>query len=101
MILKEDVPKDVKVLPGRFILFVKSDRNNGEFCEAGSVIEGHRDRLKKMKVHLSQTLQPSSKRMILAIATSHSFDIWTADVRRSHLRSKTRWKETFLLTSSR
>lgn len=49
IILKEDVSRDANVLPGCFVLFIKSKKDNREVCKARFVIEGHRDRFKKKR----------------------------------------------------
>ena len=37
--------------------------------------------------HSLKTLQPSSIRLLLALASIHGFDAWTADVRQAYLQS--------------
>ena len=87
VILKEDIPKDANILPGRFLLSLKSTEDNNVKYKARYVIGGHRDRLKHMMVHSTSTLQPSSIRLLLALAIVHGFDIWTSDVRQAYLQS--------------
>lgn len=80
VILTEDVPQDGNVLPGRFVLAIKSTEDGMTKYKARYVIGGHRDRLKHMMVHTTSTLQPQSIRFLLALAAIHGFDIWTSDV---------------------
>lgn len=80
-ILKEDIPEDANVLPGRFVLSIKSAQDGSQRYKARFVIGGNRDKLKRLMVHSSQTLQPSSIRLTLTLALIHNFDIWTLDVR--------------------
>ena len=87
VILKEDIPPDGNVLPGRFVLAIKSKEDGEINFKARYVIGGHRDKLKKMMVHLSQTLQPSSIRLLLGLAALHGFDVWTSDVRQAYIQS--------------
>lgn len=87
VILKEDIPPDGNVLPGRFVLAIKSTEDGEVKFKARYVIGGHRDRLKNMMVHSVQTLQPSSIRLLLALAAMHGFDVWTSDVRQAYLQS--------------
>ena len=87
VILREEIPKDANVLPGRFVLALKSTEDNNVKYKARYVIGGHRDRLKHMMVHSTSTLQPASIRLLLALATVHGFDIWTSDVRQAYLQS--------------
>ena len=87
VILREEIPKDVNVLPGRFVLALKSTEDGEIKHKARYVIGGHRDRLKHMMVHSTSTLQPSSIRLLLALAAIHGFDVWTSDVRQAYLQS--------------
>lgn len=55
----EDITPDANVLPGRFVLAVKT--NDGVIKhKARFVIGGHRDKMKRMIVHSSQNIQPST-----------------------------------------
>jgi len=85
VILREDVPSDANVLPGRFVLAIKSTEDGKIKHKARYLIGGHRDRLKHMVIHLASTLQPQSIRLLLALAAIHGFDIWTSDVRQAHI----------------
>ena len=87
VILKEDLPADANVLPGRFVLALKSTVDGKIFHKARFVIGGHRDRLKNFMVHSSQTLQPSSIRLLLALASIFGFQVWTSDVTQAYLQS--------------
>ncbi len=87
IILREEVPPDGNVLPGRFVLAIKSTEDGQINFKARFVIGGHRDRLKGFMVHSAATLQPQSIRLLLALAVIHGFDIWTSDVRQAYLQS--------------
>ena len=87
IILTEDVPQDGNVLPGRFVLAIKSTDDGKTKYKARYVIGGHWDRLKHMMAHTTSTLQPQSIRLLLALAAIHGFDIWTSDVRQAYLQS--------------
>ena len=54
VVLKEDIPDDANVLPGRFVLALKSDIDGKIIHKARFVIGGHRDKLKNFMVHSSQ-----------------------------------------------
>ena len=43
--------------------------------------------MKQYLVHGAQALQPSSARLILAIAAIHNFDVWSCDVKLAYLQS--------------
>ena len=87
VILREDIPNDANVLPGRFVLTIKSTDDNRAKFKSRYVISGHRDKLKRVMVHSSQTLQPASNRLLLAMASMFGFHVWTADVRQAYLQS--------------
>ena len=87
VVLKEDVPPDGNVLPGRFVLALKSTEDGEIKHKARYVIGGHRDKHKDFMVHSTTTLQPQSIRLLLALASMFGFDVWTADVRQGYLQS--------------
>ncbi|CAN8072966.1 unnamed protein product [Agarophyton chilense] len=87
VILKEDVPIDGNILPGRFVLAIKSTDDGRIKYKTRFVIGGHRDKLKHMMIHSTTTLQPSSIRLLLSLAMSHGFDVWTSDVRQAYLQA--------------
>ena len=87
IMLKEDLPKDANVLPGRFVLAIKSTDDGQVKFKARYVIGGHRDKLKQMMVHSTSTLQPHSIRLLLALSVAFDFPIWTSDIRQAYLQS--------------
>lgn len=87
VILKKEVPPDANILPGRFVLALKSTVVGTVKHKARFLIGGHRDKLKFYMVHSSQTLQPASIRLLLALETFFGFEIWTADVTQAYLQS--------------
>ena len=87
VVIKKDVPPNANVLPGRFVLAIKSTEDNAVKFKARYVIGGHRDRYKNMMVHSATTLQAQSVRLLLAIAAMFDFDVRTSDVRQAYLQS--------------
>ena len=51
------------------------------------VIGVHRDVLKHYMVHGARTVQASSVRLLVALATTLNFDIWSTDVKLTYLQS--------------
>ena len=87
VILKEEIPPDGNVLPGRFVLAIKSTEDDRIKFKARFVIGGHRDKLKKLLVHSSQSIQPASVRLLLTLSAMHGFETWTSDVTQAYLQS--------------
>ena len=87
IILREDVPENANILPGRFVLAIKSTEEGQEKYKARFVMGGHRDKVKNLLVHNLCTLQPQSIRTLLAIALCRGYGIWTADVTQAYLES--------------
>ena len=88
VILREEIPPNGNVLPGRFVLSLKSTEDGEERFMARYVVGGHRDRHKSFMVHTSQTLQLASIRLMLAFASIFDFDVWISDVRQAYLQSE-------------
>ena len=87
VIPRESVPPGANVLPGRFVLAIKSLDTGKVKYKARYVVGGHRDRFKHMMVHSASTLQPQSVRLLLTLAAIHDFDVWTSDVKQAYLQS--------------
>lgn len=87
IVLQEDVTSDSNVLPGRFVLSIKSDNDGFIKWKARFFISGYRDKLKKLMFHASQTLQPLSILPLLTLAAINCFYVWTYDVRQEYLHS--------------
>ena len=85
--LREEIPEDANILPRRFVLAIKSTEDGEVKFKARYIIGCHREKFKVYIVHSSQTLQPASVRLLLALAAIHSFEVWTADVRQAYLQS--------------
>lgn len=74
IILREEIPQDADVLPGRFVLAINSSTDGQIKFKALYVIDGHRDRMKDLMAHNAATLQSQSIRL-LAVATMFGFGI--------------------------
>ena len=75
VIPKQDIPSDANIIPGRFVLAIKSTEDGEVKFKARYVIGDHRDKDKNLTVHTATTLQPQSIRLLLALSNMHDFDI--------------------------
>lgn len=87
VLLREEIPQDANVLPGRFILAIKSAEDGKIKFKARYVSGGHRDRIKDLIVHSAATSQPQSIRILLAVAAMFGFTVWTTAVSQAYLQS--------------
>ena len=85
--LKEELPDGANVLTTIFLLAIKSNANGAIKCKARYVISGNRDKIKHFMLHGAQKLQVSSSRLLVALASVHSFPVWTSDVKLAYLQS--------------
>ena len=84
---REDLRDGANSLTARFVLAIKSTADGRYKYKARYVIGGHRDKLKHYMVHGAQTLQASSARLLLALASSFNFELWTSDIKLAYLQS--------------
>ena len=87
VISRHEVPPNANVLPGRFVLAIKTSDDGRATSKARYVIRGHRDRFKDMMVHSALTLQPQSVRLLLALSAMLDFNTWVSDVKQAYLQS--------------
>lgn len=74
-IVKEsDNPVDTNILSHRFVLTMKSECEKWK-CKAWFVVEGSRDSMRQYIVYQSQTIPPSTIRLILALAAAYSSNL--------------------------
>eukprot|EP00171_Calliarthron_tuberculosum_P008157 IDg8157t1 len=72
---------------GRFILLIKFKEDERVIFKARYDIKGHCDKLKKLMVHSSVKVQPSSIRIISFLAALFELNVWTFDVTQTYLPS--------------
>lgn len=82
-ILKEDVSPGANFLSDRFVLEIKSIQDGKIKFKARFVIGGHHDKLESLMVHFSQTIHPSSIRILLKIVAARRFDVWISSFRQA------------------
>ena len=85
--LKTELPDGANALTARFVLTVKFHADVKTKYKARYVIGGHRDNLKHYLVHVAQTPQASSARLLLALASANSFQVWSSDIKQAYLQS--------------
>jgi hypothetical protein len=71
------------IVPGKFVLAIKNPGMDNEFLKARFVLGGHRDRDK----HSPTTIKKYSVRILLTMAASLEFNIWTIDVNQEYLQA--------------
>lgn len=86
--MKEEIPADANVPPGRLFLSIKSTLHNKRNYKARFVIGSHRDKLKDFMAHPAQVLQPSSIRLLLALPQFKRFRVWSSDVKHAYIQSE-------------
>ena len=86
-ILKEELLDGANALTARFVLAIKSKAGEQVKYKARYAIGGHRDFMKHYILHGAQTLQPSSARLLLALATMYVFAVRSSDVKLAYLQS--------------
>ena len=87
VLLGEELRDGANALTARFVLAIKSNAEGKIQCKAGYVVGCHRDRLKHFMVHISQTPQPSSTRLMFVIAALFRLDVWCSDIKLAYLQS--------------
>eukprot|EP00171_Calliarthron_tuberculosum_P003375 IDg3375t1 len=86
IVLREEIESNPNVIPSRYVLAIKHKIDGSTRLKARLIVGGHRDREKNLYVYNSCTLQPTSVRILLALATILEFDIWMSDMRQGYLQ---------------
>lgn len=87
VILREGVPPNGIVLPGRLLLAIKSAEDGQITFKAPYVIDGHRNRMEAPMVNSAATIQLQFILLLLAFTAIHDFDIWSSDFHQAYLHS--------------
>lgn len=86
-VLREYIRVDEKVLPGRFVLSIKSSLDGASKFKSRFVAGAHINKIKNLMVHSSQTFQLISIRLLISLAAIHNFTVWIYDVKQAYLQS--------------
>ena len=84
--MKEELPEKPNIVPSRFVLAIKSV-DGEEVLKARYVLSGHMERDKRSFDHNATTLKQSSIRMLVALATILSFNLWSMEINQAYLQS--------------
>ena len=83
-----DVPPVATVLKSRVVRAIKTDSNGNEKFKTRLFIQGHLDPEKGKIVNEAPTILRSSTRLILTIAATLNFEIWSRDVKQAFIQSE-------------
>lgn len=87
VVLKEDVPPNVNILEGLFVLALKNIGNNNEKFKVCFVMPRRTDAEKNMPVHNSSNVKQQSARLLIVLAAIFGFRVWIQDVSQELLQS--------------
>ena len=87
VVMCAEILPNVSVLTARFMLAIKHKITREVRFKARCVVGGHRDRRKSFLVHGSQTVQPISVRVLVALSAIFNFKIWSTDVKLAYLQA--------------
>ena len=85
---ENDVPPGAIVLKSRVVHAIKKDSSGNEKYKTRLVIQGHLDPEKGKIVNEAPTILRSSTNVILTIAASMNFKIWSRDVKQAFIQSE-------------
>jgi Reverse transcriptase (RNA-dependent DNA polymerase) len=100
-VLKNKVPLDAVILQTKWILVVKNPGSTDELFKARLVVLGHRDPMKGKIVNEAPTLRSISIRLILSVACSKNWTLFSRDVKGAFLQSNNILRKVFVQLSPR
>nr|AHF58602.1 polyprotein [Chondrus crispus] len=87
-VASKDMPEGANLLGTRFALAIKNAGTPEEKPKARLVVQGHTDRDKFNVIHDSTALHQRSIRIIVSMAASEKFKIWSHDITQAYLQSE-------------
>lgn len=88
VVKEKDVPPGATILRSRIINSIKTDPEGNEIFKTRLVIQGHLDPEKGMTVNEAPTILRSSTRIILSLASTMGFGLWSRDVKQAFIQSE-------------
>jgi Reverse transcriptase (RNA-dependent DNA polymerase) len=83
----QDSVSNANVLGGRFILDIKDEGTENEVWKALFVVQGYRDHIKTSLVHDTATSRKHSSRLLVGLAASFGFSLFSTDVTQAYWQS--------------
>ena len=87
-ISKDDIPADAIVLGLKFILAIKDGNTPDERYKARAVAFGHKDRDKKLLIHIAVPVRIRSVRLVCSYTLSERMHLWLEDTNQAYLQGK-------------
>ena len=87
VVKRSDIPEGANCMKSKFVLTIKSPMNAPDEDKARYTIAGHRDKMKKLIVHTTVTLQPSSIRLLALISEILDLELWISDACQAFLQA--------------
>lgn len=86
IVCQEDIPQDANIAGGRFTLCLKNVETDTLLNKARFIAQGRMSREKGSIVHNATTLQQSPVRVILAVAATFGFQLWSTSMTQTYLQ---------------
>jgi Reverse transcriptase (RNA-dependent DNA polymerase) len=87
VVTQDSVSNDANILGGRFVLSIKDEGTENEVWKARIVVQGYLDHLKTSLVHDTATSRQHSSRLLVGLAASFGFRLFSTDVTQAYLQS--------------